>query len=158
MQGSPYRVLPICQCDSCTALACCAVGEQCSMHSRNAHKSWGSVQVLAGCPHEAPVFSGTELGSRTIFTRVLSCPSMLAAQAGHHTGAETGSGRKRPYEYDSSSEDAAPEAPAATNDDSGNSAATAEDAVCTTIDTSPFAAFCKLSGCVTCLQQDQLEL
>ena len=104
------------------------------------------MQVLAGCPHEAPVYSSGQLGSRSIFARVLSCPSMLAAQPACHVAADTSSVPKRPYEYISSSEDAAPPSPAATGNDSGNSAATAEDAACAHMDTSPFAAFCKLSG------------
>ncbi len=104
------------------------------------------MQVLAGCPHEAPVISSSQPGSRTIFARVLSCPSMLAAQPACHAGADTSSAPKRPYEYMSSSEDAAPPSPATTENDSGNSAATAEDVACAYMDTSPFAAFCKLSG------------
>ena len=128
------------------------------IHGCNVQKTRCSVQVLAGRPHKAPLFSGTEPGSRTIFGRVLSCPSMLAAQAGDRTGDDTSSARKRPYECVTSSEEAHPESPTATNDDSGNSTATAADAVCATKDASPFAAFCKLSGCATCLPQGFLVL
>lgn len=112
------------------------------------------MQVLAGRPHEAPVFSCTEPGSRTAFARVLSCPSILAAQAACPTaGADRDSTRKRPYEHLSASADAAAASPEPADDDSENSAATAEGTACAVVDTSPFAAFCKLSGCAACLQQ-----
>lgn len=97
-------------------------------------------------PHDPPLFSSIEPSIRTIIPRIFSAPSMLAAQANYQTGADTSSARKRPHEVTSSSEDAAP---AETENDSGNSAATAEDAACPAIDTSPFTAFSKLSGCVS---------
>ena len=111
-------------------------------------------QVLAGRPHEAPVFSCAEPGSRAAIARVLSCPSMLAAQAAHYPArADTESTRKRPYRHPLSREDAAA-ASLEPIDDGGseNSAATATGAACAAMDTSPFAAFCKLSGCAVCLQ------
>ena len=128
------------------AYTSCTAGELIFMHSHKLLNSCSSAQVLAGCPREAPVYSSSQPGSRTIFARVLSCPSMLAAQPAHHAGADMSSTKKRAYEYMSSSEDAAPPSPAATENDSGISAATAEDATCARMDTSPFAAFCKLSG------------
>lgn len=100
-------------------------------------------------PCEAPVFSSPDHSMQTSIHRIFSAPSMLATQASYQTGADMGSARKRPYEVASSSEDAAA---AETEDDSGNSAATTVDAACTAIDTSPFAAFSKLSGCLTSLR------
>ena len=106
------------------------------------------MQAVILRPHEAPVFSSAGPALRMCLPRILSAPSMLAAPSMQSLQAESGSIRKRPCLYASSSEEAAhmctAVSAAVTEEDSGNSAATAEDVAGE--DASPFAAFCKLSG------------
>ena len=106
------------------------------------------MQAVILRPHEAPVFSSAGPALRMGLPRILSAPSMLATPSVQRLQAQAGSVRKRPCLYASCSEDAAhmctAVCAAVTDEDSGDSAATAEDVAGE--DASPFAAFCKLSG------------
>lgn len=88
---------------------------------------------------------------RLSLPRNVSAPSMLASEAMRYAGlapaAQPHSCGKHPCMYPSSSEEAAQERPAVTEDDSDNSTATAQDPAGDDMDTSPFAAFSKFSGC-----------
>ena len=102
-------------------------------------------------PHEAPVFSITQPAVCVRLPRNVSAPSMLASEAmrcaGWAPAAQPHSYGGQRCTYGCSSMEAAQERPAATEDDSDNSTATAQDTVGDDMETSPFAAFSKFSGC-----------
>ena len=88
---------------------------------------------------------------RASLPRNVSAPSMLASEATRSAGTSPAvqphSCGRQPGTYGSSSVEAARERPAATEDDSDHSTATAQDTIGDDAETSPFAAFSKFSGC-----------